>query len=155
MYSVILYNKYKKTLLPLITLIIIGFIWGHSLMEGTVSADESGGVVEIIENILLSLNIKADVSEHIIRKIAHFSEFFLLSLVLYADVKAFEKESDTAISILVCLFTGLMTACADETIQLFSEGRSSSLMDVWIDFWGVLTAFVIMRLIYSIKKRGV
>ena len=32
---------------------------------------------------------------------------------------------------------GLLTALTDETIQMFSDGRSSQLTDVWLDFSGV------------------
>lgn len=38
---------------------------------------------------------------------------------------------------------GLLTALTDETIQLFSGGRSSQVTDIWIDFGGVVTGMVL------------
>ena len=37
---------------------------------------------------------------------------------------------------------GLLTALTDETIQLFVPGRSGQVTDIWIDFSGVMTAFL-------------
>ena len=45
---------------------------------------------------------------------------------------------------------GLLTALTDETIQIFSPGRSSQVTDVWLDsagvLAGILTALVLMAL---------
>ncbi len=38
---------------------------------------------------------------------------------------------------------GLLTALTDETIQLFSPGRSSQVLDVWLDFMGVLAGLLV------------
>ena len=38
---------------------------------------------------------------------------------------------------------GLLTALTDETIQLFSPGRSSQVLDVWLDFVGVLAGLLV------------
>ena len=38
---------------------------------------------------------------------------------------------------------GLLTALTDETIQMFSDGRSSQLTDVWLDFSGVMAGILV------------
>ena len=52
--------------------------------------------------------------------------------------------------ITVPMLGGVLTALTDETIQLFSEGRSSQVTDVWLDsagvLAGILTALVLMAL---------
>ena len=48
---------------------------------------------------------------------------------------------------------GLMTALTDETIQLFSLGRSSQVTDVWIDFAGVVTGTLLAFLVQAIVRR--
>ena len=51
------------------------------------------------------------------------------------------------------LLAGLMTALTDETIQLFSPGRSSQVTDVWIDFAGVVTGTLLAFLVQAIVRR--
>ena len=51
------------------------------------------------------------------------------------------------------LFSGLLVAVIDETIQLFPKGRSSSVVDVWIDFAGVFSAFVVTVLLYKFLEK--
>lgn len=41
----------------------------------------------------------------------------------------------------------------DETIQIFSPGRGSSLIDVWIDFSGVCLGFLLSRLLRYLLDR--
>ncbi len=38
---------------------------------------------------------------------------------------------------------GVLTALTDETIQIFSAGRSSQVTDVWLDFAGVLAGILV------------
>ena len=38
---------------------------------------------------------------------------------------------------------GVLTAMADETIQIYSPGRSSQVTDVWLDSAGVLVGILI------------
>ena len=50
----------------------------------------------------------------------------------------------------VPLLGGVLTALADETIQIYSPGRSSQVTDVWLDsagvLAGILAALVLMAL---------
>ena len=50
----------------------------------------------------------------------------------------------------VPMLGGVLTALTDETIQIFSPGRSSQVTDVWLDsagvLAGILTALVLMAL---------
>lgn len=49
---------------------------------------------------------------------------------------------------MLSLFSGLLVALTDETIQLFVPGRSGQVTDVWLDFLGILAGSV-MYLILS------
>ena len=58
------------------------------------------------------------------------------------------------------VFLGLLVAVADETLQLFVDGRGSSVRDVVIDFCGVLGGSVILwilvglwGLIFGLRRR--
>ena len=45
---------------------------------------------------------------------------------------------------------GLAVACIDETIQIFTPGRASSLIDVWIDTAGFALGFVVIFAVFTI-----
>ena len=53
----------------------------------------------------------------------------------------------------VCDLCDKLTALTDETIQLFSLGRSSQVTDVWIDFAGVVTGTLLVFLVQAIVRR--
>jgi VanZ family protein len=150
-------KKYIKFVLPLITLAWIAFIWSRSVMNGVDSADESTTVLYIVQRILAHLPTDVGVTDHIIRKLAHYSEFAILGFLLGADVALLTGRVWRNITIPMLL--GLLTALTDETIQLFSLGRSSMVADVWIDFAGVVTGIAVLVLIWGVtrffeKKRG-
>ena len=48
---------------------------------------------------------------------------------------------------------GLISACIDETIQIFVLGRSSSLLDVWVDIAGYATGVAVVAIGYAITKK--
>ena len=76
--------------------------------------------------------------EKIIRKIAHFS--------LYAIVGILLMSLACGISFLI----GLMYACSDELHQSFISERSAQITDVMIDSMGVLFGILLVMLIYKI-----
>ena len=130
-------KKHKKLILLLI-IITVAFIWIHSIMPPDVSGDESQRVVEILENVFGDGNV----DEHFVRKLAHFTEFFILGLELmtYFD------------NMYICAFHGLFIAAMDETIQIVSS-RGSSLLDVWLDFFGCICGMVLLIIIAKLRKK--
>lgn len=131
----------------LFTAALIGCIWfifSNSLQIAEVSEGSSGRVLGLMQGVLRRLGLPgaADrLTMHIVRKLAHFSEYmlegFLLMLCLRVYIRHFFKHVSWPI------LGGLLTALTDETIQLFVPGRSGQVTDVWIDFSGVLTGLVV------------
>ncbi len=134
----------KKLLLNAAIVLNLALIWGASLMTGTDSGNLSGGLLAWLGSILPMLLTEA--GHTLLRKIAHFSEFGLLGLLTSA-----RYPSETQAGWL--LGFGLLVACVDETIQLFTPGRASSLLDVWIDFSGFVLGFVVIKLAHTIKTK--
>lgn len=134
----------KKTVFFL-TILWIGVIWIHSSMPADISSGESGAVAQWLESI--GLVADGEVIEHIIRKIAHFVEFgilgFLVMLNVYINFKPNKEYFLTA------LLFGILIPLIDETIQLFPQGRNSSVVDVWLDFSGYFTGAVILITVYK------
>lgn len=102
-----------------------------------------------INAILAHLNI-GPLSEHVVRKLAHFSEFtlegFLLMLCLRVYTRRFVRHVSWP------MLGGMATALLDETIQLYVPGRTSSVRDVWIDFGGVIAGLFVALLLLLIVR---
>ena len=139
-------NK-RRFVLPLLTILMLIFIWGNSFMDGVSSTGNS----DFILDFLNSLGIGGIFETIPIRKVAHFSEYLILSVLFVADIFAYESFDRFY---WLPLSFSLVVACIDETIQLFSLGRESSLIDVWIDFSGAVAGFIISLLIIKITKKG-
>lgn len=139
----------------------IGYIFSNSLEIADVSSARSQAVMHQLNALLERIGL-GPVSEHSIRKLAHFAEYCLEGLLLTLCLRVYTRRFVRHIS--WPLLLGLLTAVTDETIQLYVAGRSSQITDVWIDFAGVaaglcvsLVLLLIVRAItsfYAIKKEN-
>ena len=123
------------------------FIWGNSMLPGDVSGQISGGVFEYVEELF---SVFGSAGEFVLRKLGHFSEFALLGFLLAGLVRCFPLRRQDGF--VLPLLGGLLTACVDETIQIFAAGRVSCLTDVWIDTAGVCTGLLLMQLLLWMKS---
>ena len=139
-------RKNQVRLLNLSILLILCFIWSNSMM----TAQESGGMSKGILTWLGEfIPFFAGGAHHtFLRKLAHFSEFFLLGVVCSAQ----RVKSEKLLTFGLISF-GLISACIDETIQIFVLGRSSSLLDVWLDIVGYATGVAVVAIGYAIAKK--
>ena len=124
------------------------FIWGNSLLPGEVS----GAFSDWVKNLLASLFAQGPErpsSGGLLRKIAHFTEFMGLGMLLCWRFGMLCKGWRPA------FLWGAAAACVDETIQRFVPDRGPSLRDVCIDSAGVLTGIVLLTLGHTyLKKRS-
>ena len=130
--------KKNKKLLILILIVVVGFIWINSFMPAKTSGAVSLWVTSWAEKIFGCF-----ITDHLIRKLAHLTEYLFLGII--CSVLFFESIKSKISTI---LFIGLFTAVCDETIQLFSYGRSSQVSDVWIDFIGFVIGLVSVYFFY-------
>ena len=128
----------KKILIVLLVL-LLAFIWGHSCMPADASEEESGTVLELLRPLLAPIVGPENVTLHLVRKLAHFTEFFCLGCVL-ALLLPFRGRSQ-----LLAGGLSLLTGFIDETIQIFS-GRGPAISDVWLDFSGAAAAILLLAL---------
>ena len=141
-------SKLKIIFLLLLALTLI-FIWTNSMQSRGESTKRSSEVLEAIAEILEPVGIDIDTTDdHLIRKLAHFAEFFLLGAELAALCLLYGMCS--AQGFVNSLSAGLAAAVIDEAIQILSN-RGSSVADVLLDFSGVLAASAAVWLIYRIK----
>ena len=143
-------NTFTKVLSLLFVLMILAFIWGNSLLPGSESSDLSRKVIEYLEKLFGPVTNYSKV-HHYVRKLAHMTEYAALGFCLGWFWYLWQKPGKETFSLpLLC---GLTTACIDETIQIFSESRGSSLKDVWIDMAGFTLAFLLYRFLSSPARR--
>ena len=129
------------TLALLATAAWIFFIWERSAQNAEESMEESGWVMKLVENLL------PGISAHLVRKLAHVTEFLILGGLLWTDCRLLGKERT-----LFTLCVGLAVAGADEFHQTFVPGRSGQLSDVLIDFFGVVLSVLLLGLLSSRSK---
>lgn len=113
------------------------FIFSHSLRDAVVSTGQSDPFVRLARRLL---GFDAPWLEHFVRKLAHFTEFFILGCLAALTAAVFGRLQaglfrHAAAPTALC---GLLVAMSDETLQLFSAGRTSKVTDVWLDWAGFL-----------------
>ena len=125
----------KKWKWKILILVYLCFIYGNSLTPAAISSKESGYFLAKIQDFLAGAGMDAWwLTEHLVRKAAHFTEYAGLGFLLAMNTGA-------GIAPVFCLLKGNVTAVlfmpfVDETIQLFVEGRSGQISDVWLDMAG-------------------
>ena len=134
-----------RLLLRLVLIATLCFIWSNSMVGKEGSASLSRTVTAWLNGIGIP------VTEHFVRKSAHFCEFGLLGceLMLLFWLRSgvhFQNLCNAA-------FAALLSAVTDETIQIFS-GRGSQVQDVVLDFSGALTGILLVSLLMMGKRKS-
>lgn len=144
MWEVEFIHKSKKKYIYLtLTLVWVGFIFYMSSKPSVESAAASSQIVDYILKLFGIGQEYAEGLSFVVRKGAHFTEYFILSALLTATHGAFTNRKYNYSFILLL---GVVTALSDEFLQGFIEGRSSEVRDVIIDFSGVASFLVVFKL---------
>lgn len=148
-------SKKRKTFVWIISILIaltVGFIWIHSCFPRDLSTEESTVTTNLVQRVFDAVfgEGKIYIDELVIRKIAHFSEFFALGTEFAFLLIALKRESYK--SYLTLLPIGLFVGAVDETIQIFSD-RGAAVTDVLLDFFGYAFAVAVFLLIFFIREK--
>ena len=135
-----------KKLLTLLIGLNLALIWGNSLLPGASSDSLSGGVLAWLGQFLPFLLTEA--GHTLLRKAAHFSEFAMLGLLYGGRHRLVKGETPVHL-----MLFGMTVACIDETIQIFTPDRASSLIDVWIDTSGFALGLAVIITAYTIYNK--
>lgn len=136
----------KKRILSILILLNLALIWGNSMLTGLSSEAVSGGLLAFLGRFLPVLLTEA--GHTLLRKAAHFSEFALLGLLYCGRHRLVKGEAPVHL-----MGFGLAVACIDETIQIFTPGRASSLIDVWIDASGFALGLLLIVIFHTISNK--
>ena len=149
-------KKLLRIVFPLLAIGWLIFIFANSAMDSEKSAQMSAGYSDTAIGIIEDITDSSVTTEQqtiivkVIRKTAHCLEFMLLSILTFL---AFSVNGHSVKGHLFFhLFLGLSVGLIDEAIQLSSEGRSSSVVDVFIDFSGFLLGVLLCLFIETLHK---
>lgn len=141
-----------KYIWPAILVVYILFIFSNSMKPADISSMDSGKALELARHLLAAAGTEASwLTDHVIRKAAHFSEYALLGVILVCCVRSCEFTGERRL--FLHLTAGYAVPFLDETIQLFVKGRSGQLPDVWLDCGGVVFGALFMALLGLRKGR--
>lgn len=136
-------TKNKISLLLVILWMI--FIFVMSSFDATSSSNQSNFIVDIITSII---NIKdIGLLSLIIRKLAHFTEYFILGILVINFITRYDKK--IIIAIILCI----IYATSDEIHQIFVPGRSCQITDIMIDSLGSIMGIYLCKLITKKCKK--
>ncbi len=141
-------NK-KKIILGILIVAWICVIWGHSLQPAYISEGESSKYLEVISKVVPFITNDDD-GMYIVRKTAHFTEYAILGVLLCLEFATYLKGLFKRF--VNPTMTALFVAFIDETIQLFVEGRSGQVSDIWIDLAGASLMVVIVLAIIGNRR---
>lgn len=157
--------KYKDKVLIILAIIWMGVIFMFSAQVSDESKSSSNKVTSAVVNTVISIK-KENISEEkrqkiiedktfIVRKTAHFTEYFILGLILILYLQT--KEKLTTKYIILAIIFCVLYATSDEIHQLFVDGRSCKIMDILIDTCGSSLAILgftsIYKLTTNLKKQ--
>ena len=131
----------------------VWFIFQNSLQIAQASGEQSQRVQEILNALAAKVGL-GPFSLHTVRKMAHFAEFALLGFWFMLCLRVYTRHFVRHVS--WPLFCGLLVAVIDETIQLYVPGRTSSTLDVLLDFSGVVSGlFVALVILLFFRMCGI
>lgn len=166
----------KKKIIITIFILTLIVIWGHSCMPKTVSRTESDAVGGFLKPFLEIFVGEGNVTSHLVRKLAHFTEYGVLgievALMLVAKwlqcvrqvteevarrkeksyLEKFFDQTSAWIRAIVSIAVAFAIASIDETIQIFSN-RGPAFSDVLLDTAGAACGVALVLIIHLIRKR--
>lgn len=154
--------KKKRIICGILLVLWMSLIFVMSAQYADKSSDLSDGlvskVIEVIYPNFERLTVTQQsgithISTFIVRKAAHFFEYFVLGVFGILTANTFNKYKFCTRVISAALFC-VLYAVSDEIHQSFVPGRACRFTDVLIDSSGILTAIVIISLIMCNKKLG-
>lgn len=140
--------KKLKYFIPSIIMMIVIFMFSNQ--TGNESSGLSSQIVVWIQTYL-----HIPISEFIVRKLAHMSEYALLTFTFIYGF--YHNQFSTKKIICLALLCTFLYACSDELHQLFIGGRAGQFTDVLIDTSGGCLAslfFYLYQYLFSKNIKG-
>lgn len=141
-------NNKKRIIYGILVVIWMVLVFVFSSQNGEESKRTSGyfsdKVVQIIASVKTDINVEdtEEIISFIIRKMAHFSIYFVGGILIFNFVNTFPLKLRNVM--LLAFVLGCVYSISDEIHQLFISERAGQIRDVLIDSTGVLIAILLM-----------
>ena len=152
----ILITVSAAVLLLALYLVIFGFSAQNGEESGSVSLQLSEKCVEIYSSIsgnnweAVRVESLAIFFEHPLRKLAHFSEYACMGILIFSIVYQWVMEKKKYLIATLWVF---LSAAGDEWHQSFVPGRYASIKDVLLDTCGGICGIVLLTLIIKGRRK--
>ena len=146
--------KKKKIIWWVLIVVWCGGIFFHSSMPGHESQRESMFIVRVLNRLIGTAvgHPVAVITDGMVRKAAHFSEYLVLGCLLFQGYCNRSRLWQTA---LFSFCTGILYAASDELHQHFVPGRNMRLIDLAVDSTGVIAGiFLLIWISGFLRKRS-
>lgn len=147
-------GKRRKEILWIAILFWMVLIFLFSAQNGEESKTVSHGFLYACILWIIPMDVDVQTVEFLellIRKMAHFTEYAILGMLLFMQIKAYALFQYERYRIILGIAAVSFYAATDEIHQLFVPGRSGQPMDVLIDTLGGMTGIIILYFFLTIR----
>ena len=154
----------KIIIYTIMTVCWIALIFSFSLQPADASSELSSGfgkmiletfAPELLEELEAMPEEQLGVLHHLLRKCAHFSEYFVLGLLVMLTL----CQTLFSYKVSIGVGVGVLVAAVDEMIQRFVPGRSGQMTDVLLDTVGacagILAVYMALGWMQPMKRMKV
>lgn len=155
-------NERVKTIVSLLAVVVwCGFIFYMSAFPADESTDMSMGIVYQVVQLLIpgfehmppiDQAAVLDQFDHIVRKLAHFSEYAVLGALALNFARRIGATRNKLQYVVIWAFCTLYAA-GDEFHQMFVPGRSCQFTDVCIDSAGIVAGMLLFAAFHHLATR--
>lgn len=153
-----LIKKYKQLIYLLLVIMWMLTVFIFSNQNGEMSQKTSNSITKIVVKVLTynknlteeSKNVLMTKTDYIIRKLAHFSIYMLGGMLIYNYINTYSIKPNK--KLIISIIFGITYAITDELHQYFIAGRSSRILDVYIDSLGIIVGTIFINLINKTKS---
>ena len=150
-------KKSKKTYI-IIMLLAIGFVLTQSMLNAEISSVGSKNLAKRIYEYIVEISgheeRSIDQIELILRKLAHFVEYFFMSTIVLIGVQHLVKKK-WAFIIIVLLVTIPIPFLDELFIQASTDGRSPHYLDIGIDMAGIFMSYIVYVLYWIMDELSI
>lgn len=156
-------NLVSAIFIWIITSVWIYIIFMLSMENGYRSYARSYNIISLIQE-----TVNIELTQTIIRKLAHIIEYGFLSVTIYlglaytngisqryslSTVPRKTVKHTNELNIIYTFWLSTFISILDEYIQLFIEGREATLIDILIDSGSIVVMLLFVRIFFLIKLR--
>lgn len=144
-------RKYIPFILIILMLVLI---FGSSSVNGPVSYGASEVIASAVKKLMTFMgdnNYAVSTIDTIIRKLAHFIEYLLLTVLLSIGLSNIMRNK--WLSLLLSGFIGFTVSLLDEGFIQAASSRNSSMFDVFIDLSGIAAGMLVLTLFFALTVR--